>query len=77
VLSTVVPLPHAVPPRSNVTLPVGVATAGATGATVIVKVTLWLNTDGFGCEPIVVVVDALFTVCAMSSALALKFVVWA
>ena len=42
---------------------------------VIVKVTLWLNTDGLGCDPIVVVVDALFTVCVRSSALALKFVV--
>jgi hypothetical protein len=51
-------------PFLNVTVPVGVAVAGETGATVTVKVRDWPNTDGL-CEELTdeVEVAALFTVC--------------
>ena len=56
-----------VPPSETVTVPmivVGATTApGATAATVTLKVTVWLDTEGSGIsEVMVVVVSALFTV---------------
>jgi len=48
----------AVAPSLNVTVPLGVPVAGATGLTAAVNVTAWPNTDGFADEVTVVVVAA-------------------
>ena len=47
---TSVTTPSEVVPSLNVTVPVGVPTAGATGLTVAVSVTACPNTDGLGVE---------------------------
>jgi hypothetical protein len=54
-----VAVPSVVLPSKNVTDPVGVAVAGATGDTVAVKVTGWPNTDGLAELRNAVVVAAL------------------
>ena len=53
-----VPLPSAVAPSKNVTVPVA-----ADGETVAVKVTICPEVDGLRLDVAVVVVPALFTVC--------------
>lgn len=58
-----VPLPRVAVPFMNVTVPPGVP-APALVVTVAVNITACPNVDGFGDDPvIVVVVPALFTVC--------------
>ena len=49
-------VPMVVAPSLNVTVPPGVPVAGATVATVAVKVTDWPNTDGLAGEAVTVVV---------------------
>ncbi|MFZ1736665.1 MAG: hypothetical protein WAT83_01920, partial [Sphingorhabdus sp.] len=51
-----------VTPSKNVTVPVGVATPGETGATVAVKVTDWPKTDGLAFEVTLVVESNFWTV---------------
>ena len=41
-----VPVPIGLPPSRNVTVPIGVPAPGATGETVVLKVTDWPNTVG-------------------------------
>ena len=53
-------------------MPVGVPAPGATVVTVTVKVTSWLNTEGFTDELTLVLVDALFTVCVSEASLAAR-----
>ena len=48
-------------PSVKVTVPVGVPAPGATAATVAVKVTVWPNTDAFGAELTVVLLEASLT----------------
>src|SRR5437870_231991 len=52
-----------VAPSLNVTVPVGVPVAGATGLTVELSVTVWPAADGFGVAVRLVVVLPAFTVC--------------
>jgi hypothetical protein len=46
----------------KITLPVGVPAPGATGATVALKVTVWVSVGLLGAGETVVVVDAWLTV---------------
>ena len=54
-------VPSELVPSLKVTVPVGVALAGATGLTVAVKTTAWPNVDGFGDEPAAVLLLPLLT----------------
>ncbi len=58
-----VAVPSRVLPSRNVTMPVGVPVAGATGVTVAVNVTIWPDTLGLALLVNVVAVFALFTTC--------------
>jgi len=58
---TSVTTPSEVAPSLNVTVPVGVPTAGGTGLTVAVSVTVCPNTDGLGVEARLVVVGEFTT----------------
>jgi hypothetical protein len=62
--------PSDVAPSKKLTLPVGMPTPGATGATVAVKVTGCANPEGFVSEVRVVVVYA-FTICVKGAELLL------
>jgi hypothetical protein len=56
-----VTVPSVVPPSLKVMLPAGVPVPGLTTATAAVRVTAWPDTEGFGVEFRVVVVEAWFT----------------
>jgi len=70
---TSVATPSEVVPSLKVTVPVGVPTAGATGLTVAVSVTVSPNTDGLGVEFRLVVVCALTTWVTVGEVLPRKF----
>jgi hypothetical protein len=57
------PVPMAVAPSLNVTLPVGVPKPGLFTDTVAVKTTDWPNTDGFDAGVTAVAVEAAVTFC--------------
>lgn len=54
-------VPRVVVPLLNVTVPVGMPLPGAFAVTEAVKVTGWLNTEGFADELTAVVLASLFT----------------
>jgi hypothetical protein len=58
----------------NSTEPVTAVTAGLTGATVAVKVTVCPAVEGFRLEAIATVAEPLFTTCEPLAALAIKLV---
>ena len=60
--ASTVPIPSEVVSSKNSTVPVGIAVAGATGATVAVSVTDWLNSEGFGALEVTMVVKPAETV---------------
>ena len=64
-----VALPMETPASRNVTVPVGVPTAGATALTVAVKVTAWPNSDGFTELVTAVVLVPVATVCVIAAEL--------
>ena len=66
-------VPAAQVPSFRVTLPTGVSTAGASGVTVTVNVTVWLNTEGLALDETAVEVSALFTACETLPSLGSKF----
>ena len=62
-----VAVPKVAAPSRNVTVPVGVPVAGATGLTVAANVTAWPNSDGFTDDVTVVELAAELTVCVMAA----------
>ena len=70
---TSVTTPSEVVPSLNVTVPVGVPTAGGTGLTVAVSVTVCQITDGLGVELRLVVVGELTTWVTVGDVLPRKF----
>jgi hypothetical protein len=60
-------VPRMVAPSWKLTVPAGIPLPGATTDTCAVYVTDWLSIEGFAEDLIVVVVEALFTVCVTAT----------